>query len=69
MNHSPSNEVLAAAPPLSVGTLTLLGVSLDQWVLVLTLIYTIFLIIDKAPAVLQRLRRLWELLRGKNGSN
>ena len=69
MTHSPSNEVLAAAPPLSVGTLTLLGVPLDQWVLICTLIYTIFLLIDKAPTVWARLRRVWEVLRGKHGSD
>lgn len=44
-------DVALAAPPVSIGTLTLCGIPLAQWVLILTAIYTIFLIIDKLPAV------------------
>ena len=34
-------EAVKAAPPLTVGGLTMLGVSLSEWVLILTAIYTI----------------------------
>jgi cytochrome c-type biogenesis protein CcmH/NrfF len=44
-------DLALAAPSVSVGTLTLWGVPLAQWVLVLTAVYTVFLIIDKLPAV------------------
>ena len=50
-NHEVSIEAARAAPPLSVVGLSLMGVSLQDWVLVITLIYTalslIFLIRDK----------------------
>lgn len=49
-------EAALAVPPLSVGTLTFMGVTLSEWVLLLTLVYTLFLIIDKLPAVLRVLR-------------
>lgn len=55
------NEALRATPPVGVGGLVVWGVSLNDWVLLATLAYTAFLIIDKVPAVLQRLRdfRAW----------
>jgi hypothetical protein len=59
-------EVLSAAPPLAAGSLVLFGVPLASWVLMLTAVYTIFLIIDKAPVIIDRLlafgyfiSRLW----------
>lgn len=45
-------EVVKAAPPLSVGGLTLFGYPLSEVVLVLTAIYTIWLIVEKTPRVL-----------------
>ena len=54
-------EAVKAAPPLTVGGLTLWGVSLSEWVLILTAIYTIlqiyFLLRDK----------LGQRHRGKDG--
>lgn len=50
-NHEVTLEAARAAPPLSVVGLSLMGVSLQDWVLIITLIYTvlslIFLIRDK----------------------
>ena len=50
-NHDVSIEAAKAAPPLTVVSLSLAGVSLQDWVLIITLIYTvlslIFLIRDK----------------------
>lgn len=44
-------EAVKAAPPLTVGGLTMWGVSLSEWVLILTAIYTVlqiyFLLRDK----------------------
>ena len=44
-------EAVKAAPPITVGGLTLWGVSLSEWVLILTAIYTVlqiyFLLRDK----------------------
>lgn len=51
-------DAALAAPPVGVGTLTLAGMPLSQWVLILTAVYTIFLIIDKAPAVMRVLQSL-----------
>lgn len=55
MNSQPANgaviETLRAAPPLTVGGLTLFGIGLSDWVLILTALYTVlqigFLIRDK----------------------
>lgn len=50
-NHDISIEAVKAAPPVTVVGLSLAGVSLQDWVLIITLIYTvlslIFLIRDK----------------------
>jgi len=55
MNTQPTHgavlETLRAAPPITVGGLTLFGSSLEDWVLILTALYTVlqigFLIRDK----------------------
>ncbi len=59
------NELVRAAPPVGVGGLTLWGVSINEWLIVLTIIYTLFLIIDKFPTVLTRLKALVALLKRK----
>ena len=46
-------EALKAAPPITVGGLTMWGVSLSEWVLILTAIYTVL--------------QIYFLLRGKLG--
>ena len=60
------SEAARAAPPMGVGGLTRFGVTLSDWVLILTAIYTMFLIIDKAPAAYGRLAALWRRIRGKH---
>lgn len=44
-------EAIKAAPPITVGGLTMWGVSLSEWVLILTAVYTLlqiyFLLRDK----------------------
>jgi hypothetical protein len=50
-HHDIVSEGLKAAPTITVGSLTLLGVGLSDWVLILTVFYTIlqlyFLLRDK----------------------
>lgn len=65
MNHDTHIEAAKAAPAISVGGLTLFGYPLNEVVLVLTMIYTLFLLIEKLPAVLARFRQLWDFLRGR----
>jgi hypothetical protein len=61
MTHETLIEAGKAAPPITVGGLSLAGVALSDWLIILTLVYTvlqiIFLIRDK-----------WYLPRKKNGS-
>lgn len=40
-NHDISIEAVKAAPPVTVVGLSLAGVSLQDWVLIITLIYTV----------------------------
>jgi hypothetical protein len=42
MSHHDITEGLKAAPTLTVGGLTLFGVGLSDWVLLATLVYTVF---------------------------
>ena len=69
MNHDTTIEAAKAAPAIGVGGLTLFGYPLNEVVLVLTLIYTVFLLIDKLPSVLGRFRQLWDFLRGRHDRN
>lgn len=50
-NHEVVSEVAKATPPITVASLSLYGISLQDWVLIATLIYTViatfFLIRDK----------------------
>lgn len=59
-------EAVKDAPPISVGGLAFLGVPLSDWVLILTLVYTIFLLIDKSHVVLIRVRQFINWLRSNN---
>lgn len=62
MNH----DAAQAAPPISVAGLALWGVPLSDWVLILTLIYTLFLLIDKAPVIWKRLMDFVDWLHGRD---
>lgn len=48
------NEFIQAGPPLSVTGLTLWGLPLNEWVYVLTALYTLFLICDKLITLVRR---------------
>jgi hypothetical protein len=65
------NDIAKAAPPMGVAGMKLFGVLLSDWIIILTVIYTLFLIIDKADAVcvkiaawLRRLRK-WHDEKGE----
>lgn len=36
-----SEEIIKATPPIAISTITLLGVPLNEWVFILTIIYTL----------------------------
>ncbi len=61
------SEGVIAAPPVAVGSTLVMGYSLSEWVLILTLIYTVFAIIKTAPAVWAVLgsgvTKLWRKVR------
>lgn len=61
---STAAEIAKSAPPVGVGGLTLWGQPLDTWVLILTAIWTVFLIIDKFPVVVTRLLGFARWIKG-----
>lgn len=59
-NSSAMRDLLPAAPPVGVTGMTLMGMPLSEWVLILTLVYTavqIIIVLPKAAAVVRRLLR------------
>lgn len=71
MSQDSTIEVIKAAPPAGALGAWVAGITLNEVVLLATLIYTVFLIIDKAPTVYQRLKAgmQWALRKGDhNGS-
>lgn len=62
-HHDAITEAVKAAPPVGALGLTLFGFPLNDLVLIATGIYTVFLIIDKLPAVAARLVSFWRWLK------
>lgn len=58
-----NHESLQALPPVGVAGLTLWGIGLSDWVLMLTAVYTIFLLVDKLPVILSRIAQLYRCVR------
>jgi hypothetical protein len=56
MNHE-VNMAVAAAPPVAVAGVTLLGLPLSDWVLGATLVYTVLLIIGWVWDRVKRVRK------------
>ena len=52
-----THDLIAAAPPVGVATLTFAGVALSQWVLIATLVYTVILIVKHVPGAIAAIRR------------
>lgn len=64
------HDMVLAAPPIGVGALSFAGIALADWVLIATLVYTLFLIIDKLPTVARRVREMWHTWKEwRNGRN
>lgn len=62
-DHDPLFEVMKATPPIGVAGLTLSGITLQDWALILTIIYLLFILLDKLPVVITRLHQFWRFIR------
>jgi hypothetical protein len=56
MDLSMNKDLLQTTPPLTISGMVFWGIPLNDWVLMLTALYTIFLIIEKWPVVKQRIQ-------------
>lgn len=63
MSNDTLIEAAKAAPPVSAGVSLLVGVTLNEVLVFATLLYTIFLLIDKFPTVVERLRQGYNYIR------
>lgn len=68
-NHDAAVEAIKAAPPVGVAGLTVFGVAISDWAVVLTILYTAFLLIDKLPTVIERFRQFHRWLKGRHDRN
>jgi len=69
MNMQTVTETVKAAPPVTVGVTMIWGLPLSEWAQIAAIVWTLFLIIEKAPVVWQRLSDLYKKLRGTNGNS
>lgn len=56
MSKDAIQAVVQATPPTAVTGLTLCGIGLSDWVLIATLVYTVFLIINNAMTFWQKVK-------------
>lgn len=56
-----------AVPPVSVGGLTLFGMSLPDVVLIATLVYTVIMVVEHLPKAIDNVYRLWRKYVRKEG--
>jgi len=66
MNMQTVTETVKAAPPVTVGVTMIWGLPLSEWAQIVAIIWTIFLIVEKAPVVWGRLVSLYNKLRGRD---
>ncbi len=59
MTAQTATEIGGALPPVAVGSLVLFGIPLQEWVLLLTAVYTIIMIIRTGPAALAVVADVW----------
>ena len=64
MNLQTVTETVKAAPPVTVGVTMIWGLPLSEWAQIIAIIWTLFLIIEKAPVVRDRLLALNNYIRG-----
>ena len=58
------SEAIKAAPPVGVTGMSFWGIPLPDVLTILTIVYTIFLIVDKSPAVWRRACAIYRWVRG-----
>jgi hypothetical protein len=69
MSQESTIEIVKAAPPAGALGAWLVGITLHEVVLMATLVYTVFLIIEKAPTVIARIVGAWKWLKNKGTRN
>lgn len=57
-------EAAKVSPPAGATGLTLWGIPCPTWLTLLTIAYTIFLLIDKLPVVIERLKQFATWAKG-----
>ena len=59
------SDAILETPPVSVGVVVILGLSLQTWALVLTIGYTFVLLVVKLPALIKSVRTMarWAMNR------
>ena len=57
-------ETIRAVPPVGLGGMSAFGIPLPEWLTILGLIYTVFIIIEKLPVVIARLKRFYGWVKG-----
>lgn len=62
-------EVAKAAPPVGVGGALLFGIPVETWLLIPSVVWTLFLIIDKFPTVVVRFRDGYRWVKEKLRDN
>lgn len=70
MTAQTATEIGGVLPPVTVGSLVLFGIPLQEWVLLLTAVYTVIMIIRTGPAacvvVADVWRSVWRKVRRRN---
>ena len=69
MNMQTVAETVKAAPPVTLGVTMIWGLPLSEWAQIAAIVWTIFLIIEKAPVVWDRLVALYNTLRRLNDNS
>lgn len=62
-------ETAKAAPTVTLGVTMLWGIPISEWAQIVAIVWTIFLIIEKAPVVWGRLVSLYIMLRRINDNS
>lgn len=63
MKTETSLEAVKATPALGVGGLVILGYPVETWAAILACVYTLVLIVDKLPALIERVRQFVNWLK------
>jgi hypothetical protein len=63
MNMQTATETLKATPPVAVGVTTLWGMPLAEWAQIAAIVWTVFLLIEKAPTVWLRLQEFYRWIK------